>query len=609
MNSHSLQRVLEMTDICNPELERNGDVSSSDDDSVSLLHEMNDCQNGATAKDTEREESDSQNVNKEQNKSLEIIPPMLLEEQMSGSIQSKSASVLPCLAMNKKFLEKRNERGESRLHKACRRKDVAQVKGLIQAGISVNMEDYAGWTPLHEASAQGDKAVVEELLKAGAHVNVRGFNGFTPLHDAVSSGHYQVVKLLLQYGSNASDRNLHGLTALDMAENNIKDLLSSFPLLSESRESDDKDEPGDVQLRNTRTDTLRLSQAVEVVLKRMERDQRRMLTLTNPQDAGKYHSSLTQIQNKVLISQHLEMDNIAQRYRSVSGLQQRILKSQLVSLASRQRNLMEILQKQLDVVEAYVTTKTQLTSQSSKHQNSTAVKRPSDHSYTRASTKPREAPGSCQDNQSRTRRKTAAPSLTQTNSCRGSTTQPGNTLQHSNFQIKGRRALIQTQCDDNSRHLSTLVQRGVMPPGSVLELLLKGQWHRALVSKDGSIKDTKGKLHVTPQRWLESILGNNIPVSSVYAWDKVLFRDKSLSYYLFNMEAEVNTAQPPAEGGVQHCTAASSQDTLSTGRAGLNCLMRVKIIHLVDDELLPNAVCDYHWEKLLKNDYSELEDW
>ncbi|XP_058493044.1 uncharacterized protein LOC131464538 isoform X4 [Solea solea] len=558
MNSHSLQRVLEMTDICNPEFERNGDVSSSDDDSVSLLHEMNDCMNGATAKDTEREESDSQNVNKEQNKTLEIIPPMLLEEQMSGSVQSKSASVLPCLAMNKKFLQKRNERGESRLHKACRRKDVAQVKGLIQAGISVHMEDYAGWTPLHEASAQGDKAVVEELLKAGAHVNVRGFNGFTPLHDAVSSGHYQVVKLLLQHGSNASDRNLHGLTALDMAENNIKDLLSSFPLLS-----------------------------------------------------GKYHSALTQIQNKVLISQHLEMDNIAQRYRSVSGLQQRILKSQLVSLASRQRNLMEILQKQLDVVEAYVTTKTKLTSQSSKHRNSTAVKQPSDHSYTHASTKPREAPGSCQENQSRTRRRSAAPLRTQTNSCHGSATQLGNTLQHSNFQIKGRSALIQTQCDDNSRHLSTLIQRGVMPPGSVLQLLLKC----CCLVFAGSVAPRPRE-----QRWLNKghkrqdacdsrALAGVHPGQQHPRLLSVLFRDKSLSYYLFNMEAEVNTAQPPAEGGVQHRTAASSQDTLSTGRAALNCLMRVKIIHLVDDELLPNAVCDYHWEKLLKNDYSELEDW
>ncbi|XP_058493045.1 ankyrin repeat domain-containing protein 31-like isoform X5 [Solea solea] len=513
--------------------------------------------------------------------------------------------------MNKKFLQKRNERGESRLHKACRRKDVAQVKGLIQAGISVHMEDYAGWTPLHEASAQGDKAVVEELLKAGAHVNVRGFNGFTPLHDAVSSGHYQVVKLLLQHGSNASDRNLHGLTALDMAENNIKDLLSSFPLLSEPRESDDKDEPGDVQLRNTRTDTLRLSQAVEVVLKRMERDQRRMLTLTNPQDAGKYHSALTQIQNKVLISQHLEMDNIAQRYRSVSGLQQRILKSQLVSLASRQRNLMEILQKQLDVVEAYVTTKTKLTSQSSKHRNSTAVKQPSDHSYTHASTKPREAPGSCQENQSRTRRRSAAPLRTQTNSCHGSATQLGNTLQHSNFQIKGRSALIQTQCDDNSRHLSTLIQRGVMPPGSVLQLLLKC----CCLVFAGSVAPRPRE-----QRWLNKghkrqdacdsrALAGVHPGQQHPRLLSVLFRDKSLSYYLFNMEAEVNTAQPPAEGGVQHRTAASSQDTLSTGRAALNCLMRVKIIHLVDDELLPNAVCDYHWEKLLKNDYSELEDW
>lgn len=53
---------------------------------------------------------------------------------------------------------------------------------------------------------------------------------------------------------------------------------------------------------------------------------------------------------------------------------------------------------------------------------------------------------------------------------------------------------------------------------------LQAQWHVALVQGNGSIKDSKGKLHLAPKHWLESILGNNIPVSSVYAWDKVRHR-------------------------------------------------------------------------------------
>lgn len=45
---------------------------------------------------------------------------------------------------SKAQLNKRNGKGETLLHKACRKDDLAQVRVLIQAGISINMEDYAG---------------------------------------------------------------------------------------------------------------------------------------------------------------------------------------------------------------------------------------------------------------------------------------------------------------------------------------------------------------------------------------------------------------------------------------------------------------------------------
>ncbi|KAJ7993746.1 hypothetical protein DPEC_G00257880 [Dallia pectoralis] len=124
-------------------------------------------------------------------------------------------------------LRRRNELGETHLHLACKKGDLSLVKSLIEAGLSVNQSDNAGWTPLQEASAAGFEDVVRVLLQAGA--DCRGLEGLTSLHDAAASGQYEVVKLLLQYGSNPHDRNAVGQTAVEIASHdNIKQLLSTF---------------------------------------------------------------------------------------------------------------------------------------------------------------------------------------------------------------------------------------------------------------------------------------------------------------------------------------------------------------------------------------------
>ncbi|XP_071337859.1 ankyrin repeat domain-containing protein 31-like isoform X2 [Trachinotus anak] len=715
-----------MTDSCNQEHQGNGDVSASDDDSLSLLHGLNVCEIRVAAGDMERNDPGSLVGDKEQEVKMEINPVKPPEGGTSSSVQSASGpaesavqpeNVSTCVKIpKKKYLHKRNEKGETVLHKACKRKDLAQVMALVQAGISVNMEDYAGWTALHEASAAGDEAVVEELLKAGAHVNARSCDSVTPLHDAVSSGHYQVVKLLLQCGSSVSD-----LSGLDLTkEEKIKELLltsqtspgheqpggtpvqyrlpeaqcqSSFSLSRSdrvwSKESGDRDRA--IQLRRKHS-----NDAVAVAMEEVVRNQADMLTwpLTGLKDTGRYHAALTQIQSvltELLFRQHLEKDHLSQRYRSVSdSLQRRVLKSQLVSLASCQRNLVEILQKQMHLAEVYVSVRAKLSNQPSSHGSSAAERQQPDHFSTPAPSEPVDEHSFNQDRQrkggqrpvipsrseshrpvtpsrseghrpvtpsrseghrpvipvrseshrpvtpirseghrpvtpsrlatpnntkDRTVPRPLPPSLTQgmktpslkkrTSSCQSSASQPGNTVQHINFQMKVKNALIQTQAEDNSRHLSKLILRGVLAPGSTLQLLLKGHWHLAHVLSDGSLKDSRGKLHLAPERWLESILGNNIPVSSAYAWDKVTFRDEPLSQYLLNMEAEGHLAQTQPEDDVELCRVKAL-----AAEAALNHLMRIKIIHLVDEEeLLPTAVMDGHWETLFKKGSSESEDW
>ncbi|CAN2389460.1 Ankyrin repeat domain-containing protein 11 [Pristimantis euphronides] len=114
-------------------------------------------------------------------------------------------------------VNKRNERGETRLHRAAIRGDARRIKELINEGADVNVKDFAGWTALHEACNRGYYDVAKQLLAAGAEVNTKGLDDDTPLHDASNNGHFKVVKLLLRYGGNPHQNNRKGETPLKVA--------------------------------------------------------------------------------------------------------------------------------------------------------------------------------------------------------------------------------------------------------------------------------------------------------------------------------------------------------------------------------------------------------
>uniref|UniRef100_A0A8C2DBL1 Ankyrin repeat domain-containing protein 11 n=2 Tax=Cyprinus carpio TaxID=7962 RepID=A0A8C2DBL1_CYPCA len=114
-------------------------------------------------------------------------------------------------------VNKRNERGETRLHRAAIRGEARRIKELINEGADVNVKDFAGWTALHEACNRGYYDVAKQLLAAGAEVNTKGLDDDTPLHDASNNGHLKVVKLLLRYGGDPSQSNRRGETPLKVA--------------------------------------------------------------------------------------------------------------------------------------------------------------------------------------------------------------------------------------------------------------------------------------------------------------------------------------------------------------------------------------------------------
>ncbi|KAL6105552.1 tonsl [Pungitius sinensis] len=113
---------------------------------------------------------------------------------------------------------KRNEKGETTLHRACIDGNLKQVQYLVEQGHPVNPRDYCGWTPLHEACNHGHYDVVSVLLEYGANINDPGgpsCEGVTPLHDALSCGNLTVARLLVERGASVTQRNSKGDTAMD----------------------------------------------------------------------------------------------------------------------------------------------------------------------------------------------------------------------------------------------------------------------------------------------------------------------------------------------------------------------------------------------------------
>lgn len=113
---------------------------------------------------------------------------------------------------------KRNEKGETSLHRACIEGNLKQVQYLVEQGHPVNPRDYCGWTPLHEASNHGHYDIVAVLLDRGAYINDPGgplCQGVTPLHDALACGNLAVARLLIERGASVTLRNSKGDTAMD----------------------------------------------------------------------------------------------------------------------------------------------------------------------------------------------------------------------------------------------------------------------------------------------------------------------------------------------------------------------------------------------------------
>lgn len=60
----------------------------------------------------------------------------------------------------KQTTDARNDKGESLIHQAVKKGDIARVKQLIDEGHSVNTIDHNSWTPLHEVKQSNSLVLI-----------------------------------------------------------------------------------------------------------------------------------------------------------------------------------------------------------------------------------------------------------------------------------------------------------------------------------------------------------------------------------------------------------------------------------------------------------------
>ncbi|NXB27244.1 BARD1 protein, partial [Rhagologus leucostigma] len=131
-------------------------------------------------------------------------------------------------------IARRNYKGETLLHVASIKGDLAAVEQLLKNGADPNVKDNAGWTPLHEACNHGHREVVELLLQHRALVNTTGYQNDSPLHDAARNGHVAIVELLLLHGASRDAVNIFGLRPVDYAESEMMKSVLMLPMKNES---------------------------------------------------------------------------------------------------------------------------------------------------------------------------------------------------------------------------------------------------------------------------------------------------------------------------------------------------------------------------------------
>ncbi|CAH6791092.1 tonsoku-like protein [Phodopus roborovskii] len=183
----------------------------------------------SVAKDAE-EEAEEEEEEEEASETLETSELELSESEDDADSLSQrleeDEELQGCLGRRKaNKWNRRNDMGETLLHRACIEGQLHRVQDLVRQGHPLNPRDYCGWTPLHEASNYGHLEIVRFLLDHGATVDDpggQGCDGITPLHDALNCGHFEVAELLIERGASVTLRTKKGFSPLETLQQWVK---------------------------------------------------------------------------------------------------------------------------------------------------------------------------------------------------------------------------------------------------------------------------------------------------------------------------------------------------------------------------------------------------
>lgn len=104
------------------------------------------------------------------------------------------------------------------LLEAAARNDLAEVRRLLESGVSPDSTNEDGLTALHQCCIDDSEEMMKLLIQYGGNPNATDTEKWTPLHAAATCGHLHLVKFLIDAGAKLLSVNADGNMPYDLCE-------------------------------------------------------------------------------------------------------------------------------------------------------------------------------------------------------------------------------------------------------------------------------------------------------------------------------------------------------------------------------------------------------